>query len=254
MKMKTRNRTALLVTLLISCTILSCKKEEIDSLKVGLIAYYPFNGNAIDESGNNLNGTVTNAIPESDRFGNPNSAFGFDGNNGTERYISSNIGANDTITFCVWFKSPSPETYYPSIINYGTTRSTHIQVLGDQPTYIREGRVGKIWVGSVLVEGSTWSTYIESDKNYADNNWHFLVTTFVPHDNLYLYIDNELVGSYEYGESYPSDGVLYIGREINDNAAGDIHETHFKGIIDDIRIYNRSLTNEELLRLFSESE
>jgi hypothetical protein len=55
----------------------------------GLIAWYPFNGNANDESGNGINGTVNTAIPAPDRFGNANSAYSFDG---TNRSIIANIG------------------------------------------------------------------------------------------------------------------------------------------------------------------
>ena len=41
----------------------------------GLVGYWPFNGNAIDESGNGNNGTLGNTISVSDRFGNPNGAY-----------------------------------------------------------------------------------------------------------------------------------------------------------------------------------
>jgi len=48
-------------------------------LKDGLVAYYPFNGNANDESGNGNNGTVYGATLTTDRFGNTNKAYSFDG-------------------------------------------------------------------------------------------------------------------------------------------------------------------------------
>ena len=54
----------------------------------GLIAYYPFNGNANDASGNGNNGTVYGATLTADRFGNPNSAYYF---NGTNNYITAAI-------------------------------------------------------------------------------------------------------------------------------------------------------------------
>jgi hypothetical protein len=44
-----------------------------------LIADYPFNGNALDASGNGYNGTVNGATLTTDRFGNPNAAYEFDG-------------------------------------------------------------------------------------------------------------------------------------------------------------------------------
>jgi hypothetical protein len=46
-----------------------------------LIAYYPFDGNAADMTGNGNNGTVFGAALTADRFGNPNSAYKFDGIN-----------------------------------------------------------------------------------------------------------------------------------------------------------------------------
>ena len=48
-------------------------------LNDGLVAYYPFNGNANDESGNGNDGTVNGATLTEDRCGNANSAYSFDG-------------------------------------------------------------------------------------------------------------------------------------------------------------------------------
>ena len=53
----------------------------IADLNEGLVAYYPFNGNAIDESGNGNDGTVTGASLTTDRLGDENSAYYFDGDN-----------------------------------------------------------------------------------------------------------------------------------------------------------------------------
>ena len=51
------------------------------NLDSGLVAYYPFNGNANDESGNGNNGTIHGAVLTSDRFGNEKFSFSFDGVN-----------------------------------------------------------------------------------------------------------------------------------------------------------------------------
>jgi hypothetical protein len=48
-------------------------------LNDGLVAYYPFNGNANDKSGNGNHGTVHGATLTEDRFGNADSAYNFDG-------------------------------------------------------------------------------------------------------------------------------------------------------------------------------
>ena len=52
------------------------------ALNDGLVAYYPLDNSTSDLSGNGNNGTVHgNATPTTDRFGNPNSAYYFDGTN-----------------------------------------------------------------------------------------------------------------------------------------------------------------------------
>ena len=52
---------------------------SVSSIENNLIAFFPFNGNANDESGNGNNGTVNGASLTTDRFGNSNSAYYFDG-------------------------------------------------------------------------------------------------------------------------------------------------------------------------------
>src|SRR5207253_7904967 len=57
---------------------------NIDS---ALVACYPFSGNANDQSGNNMNGTVNGAVLTTDRFGAANSAYSFSGNTGTTNIL-----------------------------------------------------------------------------------------------------------------------------------------------------------------------
>ena len=54
---------------------------SFESLNEGLVAYYPFNGNANDESGNGHHGTVNGATLAEDRFGEDNRSYSFDGEN-----------------------------------------------------------------------------------------------------------------------------------------------------------------------------
>ena len=213
----------------------------------GLVAYYPFNGNANDESGNGKNGTVIGANLSSDRFGNANSAYIFDGNSGTERYISSNIGQHDTISFVAWFKSPYPTTYYPTIMSYGGgSNRLAIQIMGNHPIYINNGNIGKFSAQSGI-SGDVWSK-----TNTADNNWHFIVASFIPNDSIFLYIDHQLKTATAYNSINPTDGSLFIGRQITEPGAPQTHETHFNGSIDDLRIYNRVLNTTEISSLYKE--
>ena len=71
----------------------------------GMVAYYPFNGNANDESGNGNNGTVNGASLTSDRFNNTNKAYAF---NGTSNYINvpdaATIRPGLEISLTAWVK------------------------------------------------------------------------------------------------------------------------------------------------------
>src|ERR1700749_2586068 len=69
-----------------SCSKSSLKSNPVDSLQIGLVAYYPFNNTAADMSGNNFNGVAHNVTPTTDRFGNANGAYYFKGD--TSSYVT----------------------------------------------------------------------------------------------------------------------------------------------------------------------
>ena len=78
-------------------------------LNDGLVAYYPFNGNANDESGNGRDGIVFGATLTEDQAGQANSAYEFDG---IDDYISfgSSFPDMDEMTLSIWLYQPSNET------------------------------------------------------------------------------------------------------------------------------------------------
>ena len=89
--------------------------SSVANINDNLIAYYPFNGNVNDESGNGNNGTVYGAILTEDRFGNPNSAYDFNGINANVQLpinVSNLFNINDPITFSLWFKTTTTSTNY----------------------------------------------------------------------------------------------------------------------------------------------
>ena len=73
----------------------------------GLVGWWPFNGNANDESGNNNNGTVNGATLTSDRFGNANKAYSFDGVNDFISYTQTPISNIDSVTLSFWLSPKS---------------------------------------------------------------------------------------------------------------------------------------------------
>jgi len=72
-------KTARTVVLLIAGLWFVICVQAQDPFTNGLVAYYPFNGNANDPSGHANNGTVNGAVLATDRFGNANSAYSLDG-------------------------------------------------------------------------------------------------------------------------------------------------------------------------------
>lgn len=80
----------------------------------GLVAWYPFIGNAHDSSGNGYNGTIMNgAYLTTDRFGNANNAYSFDGMNDYINIITTNgfsqfNNPQTQYTFIAWIKTSTP--------------------------------------------------------------------------------------------------------------------------------------------------
>ena len=211
----------------------------------GLIAWYPFNGNANDESGNGHNGTVFGATLTTDRFGGTNKAYSFDGQ---LNKISAIIGNQQSISISLWYNSLFPIQWYPSLAYLGTTVPQTIEFMGqcgNHPFY--QGHEGQI----IMFGGSkVSSTYIPTV-----NQWHHLVGIYeAGTDSIFLYIDG-LLNSKGHENSAGltiTDGSIFFGNtltgQLSDGGAG------FLGSIDDIFIYNRSLTDCEITALHEEGD
>ena len=104
---------------LLFLTLLWCSSylfAQVD-LQNGLIASYPFNGNACDESGNGYNGTVSGATLTTDRFGNANSAYSFDGISSYIQFSADGLPTqNRTVSF--WFYTTTIPYGY-GVLSYG---------------------------------------------------------------------------------------------------------------------------------------
>ncbi|MFH1160248.1 MAG: FISUMP domain-containing protein [bacterium] len=203
------------------------------NLNNGLVAYYPFNGNTNDMSGNGHTGTNYGSTLTIDRFGNPNSAYNFDG---TSSYINTHIinDFTDKITIALWFKTAS--TNLPSGLL--TSRDGYSNFSG---LYF--------WIGGTRVGFNakyTGGVVTDNGINYMDNNWHFVVATYDGYQ-ITIYMDGAYVCSGPQGGDVDDNAEYYIGF---DNTEGN---RHFYGDIDDIRIYSRSLTVWEVEELFHEN-
>ncbi len=90
----------------------------------GLVGWWPFNGNANDESGNGNHGTVNGATLTADRNGNSNSAFGFDG---IDDFVMSPGGTtfiSDSLTISFWIYNTTNAFSNAELICLGSPSST----------------------------------------------------------------------------------------------------------------------------------
>jgi hypothetical protein len=204
-----------------------------------LVAYYPFNSTANDESGNNLHGTVYGAMPAEDRFGNQNAALYFDG---IDDYImiphNEVLNFNcleDSYTLSVWVKSDEPSTGriiikwnehidipYPFAI-CATSEKCNAAVFNGVEGEVNAIHFGNIWNG----------------------NWNHLVIV-VDHKKMSFsgYLNKDLfdIKDITYTTSTKNNCDIYI-------ALRPVHNDFYQGYIDDIKIYNYALSMEEILEL-----
>ena len=212
------------------------------TLNTGLVAYYPFNGNANDSSVNGNNGTVAGASLTTDRFGIINSAYLFKNN----YIIIPNNKAyefnNYTISF--WASTNSTSKQVPIIkLNYDDAKNEQFAfVFNDLSS---NGFQFAAKFNNVNCTPSVGWQKNEFIKSLADGNFHHYVGS-VDGDIINLYIDGLLVKTI-IGPSKVSSscfgGDIQIGRDwksFND---------YFQGKIDDVRIYNRVLNIVEITYL-----
>ena len=199
----------------------------------GLVGWWPFNGNANDESGNGNNGTVNGATLTSDRNGNVNQAFNFSHNSITLLNYPQFSG-NWSIS--LWYKRSGYSTGYQ---NYGAlfTTSNQIQFNG----------VG-IWLimneFKMLLQSYGQNQLILEPYTY-DMNWHHVVYTFNG-STISLYIDSVLKKSGQITISQTHSSPFNIGGGFD--AFGN--DFSFIGNIDDCGIWDRALTQQEITDLY----
>jgi hypothetical protein len=194
----------------------------------GLLGHWSFNGNANDESGNNNDGTVNGAALTSDRFGNNNCAYYFDGNND---FINTNLisGITNGLSISLWIKSDNTNDWSGVITSRGFVNDfSGFSILPE---------------GNICFYINTYTYVLTTDYNILDNNWKFIVGTY-DGNNLRLYINDTLVGSTSSNENVSVPDFYKIGK---DEISSD---RYLNGYIDDVCIYNRALNESEISAMY----
>jgi hypothetical protein len=204
---------------------------EPASLKNGLVAYYPLNGNVEDVSGNGKNG-IPNGIlqPTVDRNNKSNSACYFNSSEFTSNINSSNF--NQDFTISMWVQLEEFTNQYAKLI-WGQNFIT-LEFLRDVSPrvltfFLYNPNVGQIGRIEAVVDFTAWNHIVISNSGGYSSlylNGSFIIKSQLPRPAIGVGNSN----------------FLKFGNALNDS-------NNFKGKMDEIRIYNRALTQEEITYL-----
>lgn len=209
----------------------------------GLIAEYLFEGNAQDSSGEGRHGQVVGATPTSDRFGRSNSAYAFDGKNDYVIVVDPPAMRAEALTISAWVRydeggfrgwnnaiiaQDSGDDFWRSYAEHG--RILQLATRDRQILWHRMGQGGDVGANQPIVTGA----------------WYH-VAAVVDGKAHHLYLNGLLHNTRESWFASSATEPLYIGRK-----APPAQRMFFRGCIDDVRIYNRALSVEEIQALHDE--
>jgi len=197
----------------------------------GLVGWWPFSANTNDQSGNANGGTNAGAILTTDRFGNTNNAYSF-----TAGYISCGniaIPTIDTVSLSFWYYTTS-DLFNAQIISLGGTGSS-------------------AW-GCVVSNGKFLLNYgrncfgtptSQINQNLSLSSWHHVVFVSAGHNKpCTVFHDGVNIGTYTSNAGGAcSNANLYFGYDVAFNLL-------YNGKLDDIGIWNRTLTACEIQDLY----
>ncbi len=213
------------------------------NLQSGLVACYPFSGNANDATGNGNNGVVKGPVLTTDRFGRANNAYSFDGIND---YITVNAGAfkNNQYSYSVWARNIADPTDGVSavVISIGDISTGVHQTVNVNNDYINS-ITG--WSVGGYNNGTPRTSTVQKGVIQAKNVWYHVVA-IRNSNNITMYLNGQLVGNTPTNGTTPdygSSSAFVIGMRC------DLTQP-FRGDIDDILIYNRALTADEVLEIY----
>ncbi len=229
------------------CSVVNKFDTEMESP----ILYYPFNGNAQDGSGNGHDGQVNNTILVSDRFGNENSAYEF---NGETSYIDCGDILNDLqvpFTICAWIKLFSNDTGQPifatEIHESFTSHNYHgmglgLSIYAGDGSTLLDGNQLSTRYGDGLGIGYQYRRTKHGTSFLPTNEWIHVSSVVEAPQDMKLYINGiDDFGSYSGtgGEVVHNSWHAYIG-------------VSFHGQIDDIQVFDKALSAEQINILYNE--
>lgn len=249
-----------LISTAIACTVEPDVEEKKNIIPTnGLLAWYPFNGNAMDESGNNLNGQITGASLTQDRNSKGNSAFKFDfvGKGGStvnnEIYIPFKPILNqERISVSVWV---NPKSYFwPGDPNNPNSAIIRRFEQGYSNPNGQSWGIGfsKTEFYAFLLEASSGnnqkSSVLRSSIPLTIGKWVNITFTF-DSTVFKLYLNGQLIKEVSPNFSINKMGSSGISIGVSRQANGFWEDANAD--IDDVAIWDRSLTQQEIIKIYN---
>jgi len=219
--------------ILLFTVLYGCKKNDntIDPLKKGLVAYYPFNGNTNDESGNANHGTALKNELTSDHNSVSNRAFNFDGTNYIKVPNSSSLSSiKKALSITAWI--------------YNIDQLVSIICKADYDGATMQFRLFSD--NAILFANNGQSADFTATLNPLNTWKHIAIVSDGISAKYYLNgILQATIASHSDEVSTDTTTAMYIG--------ADTHGTteYYRGKLDEIRIYNRVLSDSEVQKIYS---
>ncbi len=205
----------------------------------GLVGFWSFSGNADDESENINHGTVNGAVLTEDRFGNANSAYLFDASDDYIEVLPSALLdstiAND-FSISIWSNSSALDNKNRFINISNKSEDINLDLT------VQDEKI-RFWNWSP----SPNNINIQTFTNIPINEWIHTIVTYDSETNIgKMFINGEYVNADTAELTLPDQPYLTIGKHTQST------DWVFDGVLDDIRLYNNTLTDEEVTSLFYE--
>jgi hypothetical protein len=220
----------------------------------GLVGWWPFNGNANDESGNGNNGAVNGATLTYDRYGNTNSAYSFDGaTNSISIPHSNSIAITSNITISVWKKSNGNTGNYETFVNKRggngewnySLGASHYFGPGGCPQEVDKYVSARRNNGGAQYELKYTDYLVSNDLN----NWTNVIVS-INSDTVKFFINGNLVGNSCFGNIFTIPSID-VQAPLTFGSCNCGLAEWFHGTMDDIGIWNRALNQQEITNLYT---
>jgi hypothetical protein len=203
----------------------------------GLVGWWPFNGNANDESGNNNNGTVNGATLTADRFGNANKAYYFNGTSNITMPIPSQFSPANNVGYSIscWYKTSQNNVGFFMQLADNNLNSSNYDF------YSSSNNIKSLLaIGHYPQVSSTWAP-----DSINNNVWLNLTAVYNQStDSIKIFKNGIFWFSGLIGNQPPNASTLSIGGVVT-------NLQNIIGQVDDIGVWNRELTQQEITDLFN---